>query len=214
MIDILKLEGFKEKSASNLLREIAAARSVNDFQVLAALNIPNIGVNVAKVILAGYTIQELRGLSIEKLSEINGIGPERAGAISRELAAQQDFLNELLECVEVKQTKGVSSANLPKICFTGKMPEQRSYYENMATRRGFEPVDAVTQELSLLVAADVSASGGKLDKARKAGIRIIALEDWLNSASAAPVAAPEPEPFKNSEDSSTGIPKEQGFFNF
>jgi len=210
MIDILKLEGFKEKSASNLLREIASARSVNDFQVLAALNIPNVGVNVAKAILTGYTIQELRGLSIENLSEINGIGPERAGAISRELAAQKDFLDELLECVDLKQTKGADGGNLPKICFTGKMPEQRSYYEELAARRGFEPVDAVTQELSLLVAADISASGGKLDKARKANIKIIALDDWLNSAGTAPV----PEPFATSEESSAGIPKQQGFFNF
>jgi DNA ligase (NAD+) len=194
------------------LREIAAARSVSDFQVLAALNIPNIGVNVAKAILAGYTILELSGLSIENLSEINGIGPERAGAIFRELAAQQDFLNELLECVEVKQTKGVSNANLPKICFTGKMPEQRSYYEELARQKGFEPVDAVTQELSLLVAADVSAAGGKLDKARKADIQIISLDDWLKSGNAVP-AAPEPEPVAT-EDSSTGIPKEQGCFNF
>ena len=222
MIDILKLEGFKEKSASNLLREIAAARSVNDFQVLAALNIPNIGVNVAKAILTGYTIQELRGLSIEKLSEINGIGPERAGAISRELASQKDFLDELLECVDVKQTKGISSANLPKICFTGKMPEQRSYYEGLARQKGYDPVEAVTQELSLLVAADINASGGKLDKARKANIQIIAMDDWLKSASAAPALVSEPAPVSepvaspaaSSDASSTGIPKEQGFFDF
>jgi DNA ligase (NAD+) len=219
MTDILKLEGFKEKSASNLLREIASARSVNDFQALAALNIPNIGVNVAKAILTGYTIQELRGLSIEQLSEINGVGPERAGAIHRELAAQKDFLDELLECVDLKQTRDAGGATLPKICFTGKMPEQRNYYEGLARQKGYDPVDAVTQELSLLVAADVNASGGKLDKARKANIKIIGLEDWLNSGSAAPAMnASVPGPAANStapsEDSSTGIPKAQGIFNF
>ena len=216
MIDILKLEGFKEKSASNLLREIETARTVNDFQVLAALNIPNIGVNVAKAILTEYTIQELRGLTIEDLSKINGIGPERAGAIARELAAQKDFLDELLSCVDMKQTKGVAAAGLPKICFTGKMPEQRSYYENLAAQRGFEPVDSVTQELSLLVAADVTASGGKLDKARKANIKIIGLDDWLNSAAAAPVPAKSQEfaPAAPAADTSTGIPKAQGVFNF
>ena len=219
MIDILKLEGFKEKSASNLLNEIKSARSVNDFQVLAALNIPNIGVNVAKAILTAHTIQELRKLSIEKLSEINGIGPERAGAISRELAAQKEILDELLECVEVKQTKGTGSANLPKICFTGKMPEQRGYYEDLAKQKGYEAVDSVTQDLALLVAADVSASGGKLDKARKSNIKIIALEDWLKSGKAEPIADdPAPDSVEKStaasEESSTGIPKKQGFFNF
>ena len=71
-------------------------------------------------------------------------------------------------------------------------------------------MDAIIQELSLLVAADISASGGKLDKARKANIKIIALDDWLNSAGTAPV----PEPVATSEESSTGIPKQQGFFKF
>jgi hypothetical protein len=93
------------------------------------------------------------------------------------------------------------------------MPEQRSYYEDLATQRGFEPVDSVTQELSLLVAADVTASGGKLDKARKANIKIISLDDWLNSADAAP-ATHEPPPAAPSAEASTGIPKSQGFFNF
>ena len=48
LTDILQLEGFKDKSARNLFREIANARKVADFQVLAALNVPNIGTNIAK----------------------------------------------------------------------------------------------------------------------------------------------------------------------
>ena len=49
---------------------------------------------------------------------------------------------------------------LPTVCFTGKMPEKRSFYEALAPRKGFRAVDAVTGDLALLVAADVTASGG------------------------------------------------------
>ncbi len=178
--DILKLEGFKEKSAANLLREIATAREVSDRQVLAALNVPNIGTNVAGTILREYTLDELRKLSIEELADINGVGPERATALNQELSKQAGFLDELLDALNVSITKNTAAASpQPSICFTGKMPETRSYYEQLAREHGYEPADAVTKELTLLVAADPAASGGKLAKARKNNIQIMGLAEWL-----------------------------------
>lgn len=182
-VDILQLEGFKDKSASNLLKEIAAARDVNDYQLLAAMNIPNIGVNIAKMILAEYTLAELRELSVEELAKINGVGPERANAIYRELRSQTEFLDELLDAVRLKTSKGASEAGLPKICFTGKMPEKRSYYQDIARQRGYEPVDDVTGELALLVADDPQGGSSKLVKARKHEIKIVSLNDWLGEES-------------------------------
>ena len=73
------------------------------------------------------------------------------------------------------------------------MPEKRSFYEKLAANAGFEPVDAVTKDLALLVAADPAANGGKLAAARKNGIRIIALDEFLKlAADAAPAAEAPP----------------------
>jgi DNA ligase (NAD+) len=192
--DILKLEGFKEKSAGNLIKEIQAARRVEDFSLLAALNIPGIGKNTAKKILENYTLSELRNLTIEQLSEIDGIGPERSDAISRELRSQSAFLNELLNSVEIITTKGGVKISAPTICFTGKMPEQRSYYENLARQLGYEPVDAVTKELSLLVAADISSASSKIDKAKGHGVKIQSLDDWLKTQTPnSPAVKPAPK---------------------
>lgn len=192
MNDILKLEGFKEKSSENLLNEIETARHVNDYQVLAALNIRNIGPNVAKSILVNYDINELRNLSVEQLSAIDGVGPERAEALFCELRNQADFLDELLECVSVTNTKGNEGAALPTICFTGKMPESRSYYETLASANGFEPASSVTKDLAILVAQDINSGSSKLAKAAKAGVKIMALDDWLASLNG--VQAPIPTP--------------------
>ncbi len=184
--DILKLEGFKDKSAENLMSEIAAAKQVHDYEILAALNISGIGRNVAKMILGKYTLAELRKLSKEDLSSIHGIGPERAEAIFCELRTQSDFLDELLGCVKMTETKSSAPADGAQkrtVCFTGKMPEQRSYYEDLARKNGYEPVDSVTKELSLLVAADTSDNSSKLQKARKAGIKILSLDEWLKENS-------------------------------
>lgn len=179
LTDILKLEGFKSKSAANLYREIQTARKVNDYQLLAAMNIYGIGKIVAKSILSEYTIAELRALNKEQLSGIDGIGPERAEALESELKRQSAFLDELLKCVELLQTKGGEGQNKPTICFTGKMPEQRSYYENIAVQQGYVPVDMVNSELSLLIAVDISGTSSKLDKARKLGVKIMSLDEWL-----------------------------------
>ena len=59
------------------------------------------------------------------------------------------------------------------------MPEKRSFYEALAEQNGYEATSAVTKELSLLVALDPNAGGGKLSKGNKLGVEIIALNDWL-----------------------------------
>jgi DNA ligase (NAD+) len=187
--DILKLEGFKDKSAANLYNEIQSARTVDDFQVVAALNIRGIGANVAKSILEHHSLNELKTLSVEELSAIDGVGPERAEALFRELREQSDFLDELLGVVKVNQTKGTGASSAPTVCFTGKMPEKRSFYANLAKTRGFEPSDSVSSSLALLVANDPSAGGGKLAKAAKLDVRIVALDDWMNSAEFASATA-------------------------
>ena len=43
------------------------------------------------------------------------------------------------------------------------------------------PVSAVTKELSILVALDPTSGGGKISKAAKAEVKIVALDDWLKS---------------------------------
>ena len=184
--DILKLEGFKTKSATNLMDEIAKARMVTDYQLLAALNIPNVGPNIAKLILTEHTLDELRRLDAAELSKINGIGPERAIAVERELRLQSSLLDDLLEAVTVRNTKGSENGNLPKICFTGKMPEKRSFYHALAQERGYEPVEDVNSALSLLVADNPDSSSSKLEKARKAGIKIVSLEEWIGTTTQIP----------------------------
>ncbi len=177
VMDILRLDGFAAKSATNLLEEIQKARIVNDYQLLAALNIPNIGANVAKVIFSHTDFTGLRKMSVEELSAIPGIGPERAQALVRELAAQSEYLDELLDAVRLIHTGATDERQT--VCFTGKMPEKRSYYEKLAEANGYAAADDVTSTLSVLVAADINDSSSKLKKAAKLGVRIASLEDFL-----------------------------------
>ncbi len=176
--DFLRVEGFAALSAENLYKEIQSARTVPDWQILASMNIKGVGPNIAKMILQAHPFAELRTLSEEALSAIDGIGPERAGALVKEFRESAGELDELLQCVTMVEKRSDGTAKT--ICFTGKMPEKRSYYEKMAQRAGYEPADSVTSSLTLLVAADPGENSSKLTKARKLGIRILSLQEWLS----------------------------------
>ncbi len=209
MTDILQLEGFKEKSATNLLNEISGARRVPDYQLLAALNIQGIGPNIARQLLTDFTLEELSEMDEIELEKQNGIGPERAKILRQELQLQKDFIGELRECVELVSTKGSSGSNQTTVCFTGKMPEKRSFYEQLAEQHGYQPSDTVNQDLGILVAVDPNGSGGKLKKARKAGTTIMALNDWLESLkNTQPETDAAPEPEQQSTDTNKTPPEQ------
>ena len=193
-IDIIRLESFQAKSAENLYNEIAKARTVTDFQLLASLNIPHVGLNVARLILKAIPFDELREANEETLSAIPGVGPERAKAIRQVLSSQKEFINELLDAVTLQRAEKSSGDELPTVCFTGKMPEKRSYYETVAAEKGFRAVDSVSKELSLLVAADLASGSSKLTKAAKLGIRIMQLDEFMLLEKAV-AAAPEEKTF-------------------
>ncbi len=211
MTDILQLEGFKEKSATNLLNEIASARRVPDYQLLAALNIQGIGPNIARQLLTEFTLDELSEMDELELENQNGIGPERAKVLKQELHLQKEFIAELRECVEVVNTKGSSNSDRITICFTGKMPEKRSYYEQLAEEHGYQPSDTVNQDLGILVAVDPNDSGGKLNKARKSGITIMGLDDWLKSLENVPDDTVASEPQSAAPDNQDSPPHQLTF---
>lgn len=182
--DLLKIEGFAAKSAANLIGEIRKARTVDDFALIAALNIPGVGVNIAKMMLEKYPFEQLRTLPAETLAEIPGIGPERAAAVSAAMTERSAELDELLGAVSLRNSEA-APAGQKTICFTGKMPEKRSWYEALAATRGYRAVDSVNSTLTLLVAADVNDQSSKLRNARKFGVQIVALDEFL--AADAPV---------------------------
>lgn len=191
---LLKLDNFAEKSAANLYREIDTAKHVADYQFLAALNIPNIGLDIAKILLKHFKLEELSTLSEDELLNVPGIGEKRAKAIVEILHSEAQEINDLLATVEVSKTAQNSSTTRPTICFTGKMPEKRSFYENLAAEHGYEAVDSVSQSLSLLVTADISSNSSKTGKAKKLGIPIVELQDFLRQLSESRTVKESPVP--------------------
>ena len=159
--DLLQVEGFQQRSADNLASELKRSLNTTEANIIAALNIPNVGMNIAALLLEKHSLAELRTLDAETLANIPGIGPERAGAIVAAFVNKAEELDKLLSIVSCR-TMEQTGTDLPTICFTGKMPEKRSFYEKLARERNLRPVDSVTSSLSILVAADISGNSSKL----------------------------------------------------
>lgn len=176
--DIVDLPDFGETSANNIINAIDnVVQLVEDYKVLACLNIKNIGITLSKQILTHYTLSELLELSSDELSNIPGLGVVRSDDIIRELSKSQQLISDLMETLNIKNTKDDVSIQLGSICFSGTFPKQKEFYKNLALAANYNVVENVTKDLTYLVSAGAATS--KVTKARSYRIPILKLEDFM-----------------------------------
>jgi DNA ligase (NAD+) len=190
ILDILTLEqeeietlpDFGEVSASNIIESIdKVVNSVEDYKVLAALNIKNIGTRLSKQILSQYTLKELLNISIYELNNIPGLGDVRSDDIIRELSNSEELLINLMELLNIVTTKGTETVSLGSICFSGTFPKRKEFYQEMAIKAGYNVVEDVTKNLTYLITAGAATS--KVNKARSYGLPVLRLEEFLKLVS-------------------------------
>ena len=68
ILELSRMEGFGEKSASNIMRSIDKSRQVEAHRLLYALNIPLCGLDVCKRLLGAYPLDELVALAVSASS--------------------------------------------------------------------------------------------------------------------------------------------------
>ena len=81
--DMLRLEGFKEKSAENLLDSIQKSKKQDLSRLIYGLGIRHVGKYAAQLLANSYSsIDELGHASAEELKNIDGLGDKTAEAIA------------------------------------------------------------------------------------------------------------------------------------
>jgi len=89
---LLELDGFQEKSASNVVSAIEASKQVPFRRVLFGLNIPDVGWVTAQNLARHFGgVDALAAASQEEIQEVEGIGPERAEAIAEWFAEAENL---------------------------------------------------------------------------------------------------------------------------
>jgi DNA ligase (NAD+) len=182
--DLLKLEGFAERSAEKLVDAIQSSRRVELGRFLYALGIPEVGAAVARDLAQHFgTLDNLRRASRGELERVSGIGPKMAEAIHeflRDKRNQQAIDALLAVALEIIETKRAQRQPLggKRFVFTGSLERfSRSQAQKMVERLGGQAVSSVSSRTDYVVAG--SEPGKKLDQARTAGVKTLSEKDFV-----------------------------------
>jgi DNA ligase (NAD+) len=180
--DLLKLEGFADKKADNLLTAIDVSRGRPLARLINALGIPGVGEVMAADLARYYPdLDTLSHASLEDLQTIEGIGPNIAQSIVDwfNRPTNKQVLDKLYKVgvwprAEVKPQIAKVVQPLAGLIFvvTGTLigfsrDEVKEYIETY----GGKVTDLVSKKTNFLVLGE--NPGSKLDKARELGIPIL-----------------------------------------
>lgn len=183
--DLISLERFAEKSASNLINAIQESKSRPLQAVIFALGIPNTGEYLSRILANHF--KSLNGLihaSREELENIDGIGPIVTESITAYFAdnRNRELVNALLEAginprvAEKEKESGIFSGKI--FVFTGSLEKfTRDQAQEMVRLRGGSATGSVSNKTDYVVAGP--GAGSKLDKAKSLGIKILSEDEFL-----------------------------------
>lgn len=187
--DLMKLEGFGEKSAKRVIDGIAASREVPFERVVFALSIPYVGETTAKkVARAAGDIDRLMGMSAAELASIEDVGPRIAATIESFFAdADNRRMVERLRAAGVTMAVDSAIAAGPlSDTLAGKTfvisgvfaRHSRDEYKAMIEAHGGKNVGSISKKTDYVLAGD-NMGPAKLEKAGKLGIPIINEDQFL-----------------------------------
>jgi DNA ligase (NAD+) len=175
--ELLKLEGFEELKAQNLLDGIRAARAAELYRLIVGLSIPHVGEENAILLANTFkTLAALRAASAEKLSSIDGVGPIIGRSVAEWFAdaGNKAMLERLLKHLKIKKVVPPKLGPLSGqvVVVTGTLPTlSREEAEALVRRAGGKPASSVSKNTSFVLAGE--NAGSKLDKARSLGIEVL-----------------------------------------
>ncbi len=181
------LDGFGEKSVSNLADAINKARNVDLYRLIYAIGIPDVGEVTAKILAKEFkSLENLRNASLERLTEIDGIGEVMAREIVSFFADVHSVsaLDNLLQQITVKNPDIVivenNLLNGKRVVLTGTLEKYtRDEAKEILERFGAKPQSSVSAKTDIVIAG--TAAGSKLTDAQKLGITIWSESDFENA---------------------------------
>jgi DNA ligase (NAD+) len=183
--DLLRLEGFAERSAENLIDAIEKSRRVELGRFLHALGIPEVGAAVARDLARHFrNLESLRAASREELEKVSGIGPSMSEAICAFFRdnRNQQAIDALLEAgVEISETKKPKKQPLSgKIfVFTGSLDRfSRTEARKLVEALGGQATSSVSGQTDYVVVG--SEPGKKLDQAKSEGVKTLSEDRFVD----------------------------------
>lgn len=180
--------------ATKIYTEVQNKRNnVVPAKFLYCCNIPELGINTAKLIMQHFKdledflanwntpVTDADGNELPKGRSIEGIGEVTFDYINNNLDLIREYMQHVTSFAPnnfyVDTTAPADDQPKLKICISGSLSNPKSYYENLIVSSGNIYATSVTKDLTHLVSNETGTS--KVVKAQKYGIPVISEEDLL-----------------------------------
>jgi len=183
--DIRFLEGFGEKSATNIIRAINESTKNPPHRLLNGLGIVNLGEKSSKLICTSIkSLKDLFTIDCETLEDIDEIGPTIAESIVIFFAEDENrYMLLSLESygfdLDCSHKNGSEKFQGKTFVFTGNLGNlKRSKAKELVESVGGSVSSAISKNTDFLVAGE--KAGSKLKKAETLGVEILTKSQFLN----------------------------------
>ena len=178
---LLTLDKFGEKSATNLLTSINNSRNNSVERLLFGLGIRHVGAKAARLIMARFgNLDNLMNASADEVSAVDGIGPTIGESVETYFANDQvrSLIEELRQSGlnfeylgSTTQVDESSEWNGKRVVLTGKLVEMtRGEAKDWLESHGAKVTGSVSKKTDIVIAGE--KAGSKLTKAQDLGIDV------------------------------------------
>ncbi len=184
--EIVKIEGFGEKSYENIIKAVDNSRETECYRVINSLGILGIGTANAKLLAKHFEddFDKLMKANVEELQDIDEIGPVLAKSIKDYFKDKNNkkIVDDLLKEIKIKKTKRSDDLKLAGMTFviTGSLNNYSNREElvKVIEDNGGKTAGSVSKNTTYLINNDKASSSTKNKKAKELSIPIISEEDF------------------------------------
>ncbi len=172
--DLLKLPGFGEKKAENLIKAIQSVKGVECWRFVNALGIEHVGEVASKKLCEKFGLDWYK-VPKEKLYEIEGFGPEIVKSIEEFVQVNKDKIEELIRLIQPtppKKEQIIEHSPLAgkTVVLTGEMRLPREKIKELLERAGAHVTNSVSKKTDIVFYGE--HPGSKYDKAKQLGVKL------------------------------------------
>ncbi len=175
---LVPLEGFGEKSAENLIRSIEKSKEQPFSRVLYALGIRHVGNVTAGLISSRFSGEDLlRGVEVEQLIEIEGVGEVVARAVVDYFALEDNraLVGRLMKTGLNFEREPAGALEGPlagkRVVITGTLSRPRGYFVEKLEEAGGTFTSSVSKNTDYVLAGE--EAGSKLERANALGVPVL-----------------------------------------
>jgi len=181
--DLTPLERFADKKADNIVSEIQSHKHITLNRFLFALSIPGVGTVTAQDLAREFkSLDNIQQATAQQLVQTDGIGDKIAQDIVT-FFTQKDtkaLINKYQAAgIKIKTDNSVGPLTGQTFVFTGSLGDMtREEAKQRVTALGGKVASTVGAKVTYLVSGD--KSGGKINKAKQMGVKIISAKQFAS----------------------------------